>query len=371
MSLTLCWISCRQNTVIEPNPQPQDSTLPAYWPTNGWRESTPTASGMDSLTLEDLTAQIQQSMYGDVHSLLIFRHGYVTFERYFRGYTKKSLHPVYSVTKSITSALVGIALNSGLIVTIDTSMLSFFPEYPSPARMDSNKRLITLRHVLTMTAGFQWDELTLPYGDPGNSAIMMARSSDWIKYVLDLPMAERPGTKFRYNSGCSVLLGGTLRNQAAMQAEQYARMYLFTPIGVTQYQWSLGANGLTNTGWGLSLKPRDMAKFGYLFLKRGRWENTQVVSASWVDSSTAFHVSRSTSFSYGYQWWMMQLDSIPNHAPTPNDAYFALGWGEQYIFVVPMFDLIVVTTGGNYYSDPPKSATDFLQTHIIKAIVKK
>jgi CubicO group peptidase (beta-lactamase class C family) len=195
-----------------------------------------------------------------------------------------------------------------------------------------------------MKAGFVWDEWSTPYGTPGNPTTQLARSSDWVKFVLDLPMAGVPGVTFTYNSGCTVLLSGVLRNATGMNARSYAARVLFDPLGISAYAWETGPNGITNTGWGLSLRPRDMAKFGYLYLRDGAWKERQVVSRDWIGQSTAPHIRFSNGGGYGFQWWLLALGDSGSEPLAP----YAAGWGGQYIFVIPARDMVVVSTAEEY-----------------------
>ena len=336
--------------------------------TDDWKISTSEAQGFDKSVLLELTNRIQAGTYGEIHSLLIVRHGYLVLEEYYRGYDRNRIHPVYSVTKSVTSALIGIAMDQGKLKGTDGKLLAFFPEYTSVANLDANKQAITLADVLTMRAGFDWNEQIAPYGDPRNPTYQLAASSDWIKYMLDLPMSDRPGTRFRYNSGCSVLLGGILRNATGVQAHEFARNYLFQPLGIVNVQWETGAQGLTNTGWGLSMQPRDMAKIGFLYLKNGLWESKRIISEDWVKTSTENHVDLSDPFSYGYQWWLMPLENVAGHSPQADDIKIAWGWGDQFIFVIPSLDMVVVSTAGNFYGPLEDQAIDFLRDYIVRAV---
>jgi len=241
-------------------------------------KATPDSQGLSSVILREVVTKINNGEYGRIHSLLIARNNYLIMEEYFSGYERDDFHPVHSVTKSITSALIGIALKQGKINSLDTKLLKFFPEYEKIENLDQYKKSISLENVLTMTAGFKWDEST-PWFDPLNDAYKMSESYDAIKYVLDLPMADPPG-KFVYNSGCSMLLSGVLKNTTGQSAEEYAKDHLFKPIGINEWRWSIVSilsNRITNTFGGLNLRPIDMARIGILFLNEGSWLKKQVI----------------------------------------------------------------------------------------------
>ncbi len=308
--------------------------------THEWRVASAESQGLNPDILDSLTIRLREGRFGLISSLVIVRHGYLVYEEYFRGYDIDRLHPVYSVTKSVTSALIGIALEQGRISGTDVRLLDFFPEYPTLANMSEAKRQITLHHVLTMSAGFVWDELSTPYGSPSNPTTRLVQSSDWVKFVLDLPMAGVPGATFTYNSGCTILLSGVLKSRTGMSARSYARQVLFNRLGISRYSWETGPNDITNTGSGLSLRPRDMAKFGYLYLRDGVWRSRQVVSRDWIDRSTQPHIRFAEGGGYGLHWWLS--DSGTELAP------YAAGWGGQYIIVIPERDMVVVSTAEQY-----------------------
>jgi CubicO group peptidase (beta-lactamase class C family) len=272
------------------------------------------------------------------------------------------LHPCYSVTKSFTSALIGIAIDQGYINGVDDNLLDFFPEYEDIANLDDTKKSIMLKHVLTMSAGFTWDEISNRLMDrqgnlnPDNDAIKMAQSDDWNKYVLDRPMSTDPGTEWNYSSGGSHLLSGILTNTTGQSAEEFAEEHLFKKLGITKWEWLADPNGLTTTGWGLELHPVNMAMFGYLYLKKGRLNGQQVVPEAWVEESTAkhivvehfFHWIMDGKLDYGYQWFRLNdsmFDTMwRDDPPDINDIFDATGVGGQYIYVVPHLDLVIVIT---------------------------
>lgn len=335
-----------------------------------WDVSRPEEQGLNSARLALLERNIESGQYGEIHSLLIVRHGYLCYEKYFRGAGQNDKHRMYSVTKSVTSALIGIALVEGRISSLDQSLLSFFPEYPTLANMDERKTRIKLRDVLAMRAGFEWDEGSAPYGDLQNPATQMAVSEDWIKFVLDRPMVHEPGTSFRYNSGLSVLLSGVLRKTTGQSAESYANTRLLGPLGVFDYAWETGPHNLTNTGWGMHLRPRDMAKFGEMILRRGTWASDAILPESWVDSCLTPQVLLTYPYGYSYQWWLMALDSLYRPAQR-NDAMIAWGYCDQFIFVIPVLDMVVVSTANNPSDNTDDQAIVFLQEHILPAVVDR
>jgi CubicO group peptidase (beta-lactamase class C family) len=296
-----------------------------YWPTKAWRASTPEEQGMDSQKLAQMLAAIQEQRLS-LHSLLVIRNGYIVSETYFPPYRQDTTHELYSCTKSFISTLIGIALDKAFIDRVDHRIVDFFPGRTF-ANLDPQKAAMTLEDVLTMRSGLDWQE-----GDP--AYVAMYRSADWVKYVLDKPMAASPGSQFNYCSGCSHLLSAILQKATGMNTRDFAKQYLFKPLGISNFKWETDSAGIPIGGWGLQLTPRDMAKLGYLYLRGGQWDGRQIVSSAWVEDATQKHTDTDGDLGYGYQWW-----TVPSLA-----AYTALGRYGQTIFVVPAEDLVIVTT---------------------------
>lgn len=279
---------------------------------------------------EAILSDIESGAYGETHSLLVYQNEELLVEAYFEPFHADSVHYQYSVTKSVTAILIGIAMDQGFIPDVDHNLLNFFPEYDDIQNLDDRKQDITLHDVLTMRTGLVWDEWTYPYGDQRNDTYDLFGSPDMIKHMLDLPMNSEPGTRFTYNSGATMLLSGILSNTTGMSAEAFAATYLFSPLGIESWQWDQGLNDdLTNTGWGLHLKPLDMLKIGRLFLNN----DELVISNHWLQACSGNYGNN-----YGYQWWHFG----------PGDSISARGWGGQFIFINKEKNLVVVTTAGNF-----------------------
>ncbi len=317
--------------------------LPQIGAFDEWVTDTPTSQNLDAEILSRMTVALRDGDYGEVHSLLIARNGVLVYERYFRDATRDGLHQVYSVTKSVTSSLIGIAIAEGHIDGVETPLLDFFPEYELFVEANPQKARITLENVLNMQTGLQWNEWSTPYTDPNNPTALLSRSDDWMKFMLDLPMDTEPGTVFSYNSGATMLLAGILKNTTGRTAEEYAREKLFEPLGIERYAWREGPNDITNTGWGLFLTPRDMARFGHLFLMKGQWGSRSIVPPSWVDVLAEPVSTFGDGTGYTYQWWLMPMPD-GSHIP------YADGYGGQFIFVIPSLDMVVASTATNFTS---------------------
>jgi CubicO group peptidase (beta-lactamase class C family) len=303
------------------------------WPIPDWTAATPESQGMSSGDLADLVDSILKQ--GDpIHQLLVIRNGRIVLEAAFPPFRKNAPHSVYSCTKSVTSTLIGIAMGQGKIGGVDRRVLSFFPERQI-AHRDARKEAMTLEHLLTMTTGLDWSEWGIPYGNPDNISWKWLRSPDAVQFVLDAPMSVDPGSRFNYNSGASHLLAAILRKETGQSPLAFAREQLFQPLGISDVLWQVDAQGLEFGGTGLVLRPRDLARIGYLFLQGGSWQGRRIVPAEWVRNAVASHVSVSESQGYGYQWWVES-----------KGGYAAQGFGGQTLWVVPELQLIVVTTAG-------------------------
>jgi CubicO group peptidase (beta-lactamase class C family) len=322
-----------EGTTVEPlsNDIAQD-TMPlperSYWPTNDWRVSTPEEQGIDSERLDAMVEHIEQDNIR-IDGVLVVRHGYLVLEEYIGTYGQEQRHNVYSCTKSIVSALVGIAIDKGYIDDVGRRILDFFPER-SIANLDGEKEGMTLKHLLTMTSGMDARD-SWRYNWRGLN--QMRRSDDWVQYVLDLPMREAPGIRFEYSNCASFLLTAIIQETAGLTSLEFAEKHLFGPLGISSIWWQASPQGI-NLGYSeIHMTPRDMAKIGYLYLNQGSWNNEQVVPATWVEISTTDH-SPTVGVEYGYQWWVnSQLG-----------YYNAMGYGGQKIYVVPRLDMVVVFT---------------------------
>jgi CubicO group peptidase (beta-lactamase class C family) len=273
--------------------------------------------------------QSNRSLYS-IDSMTIIRNGYMVFDATFFPFPPDSKHNLKSCTKSIVSALVGIAIEQGYIESAQQPVLDLFPERTA-ANLTADKEAMTLENVLTMATGLKCQDSYL-YNWRGYDE--MRQSPDWVQFMLDLPMAEEPGTRFEYCNGASFLLSAIIQETTGMTALEFAEQHLFTPLGISDTAWPSNPQGIV-LGWGaLRMRPHDMAKIGYLYLNEGLWDGEQVVSSAWVEASTRKHISAGTlEDGYGYQWWV-----------DVSGTYMALGTRGQYIVVVPEKEMVVVFT---------------------------
>jgi CubicO group peptidase (beta-lactamase class C family) len=307
---------------------------------DGWRTAPPEEVGLDRTRIEAVLREIHGAGHDHLHSVLLVKDGKLVLEEYLNGYYRQRPHDVASVTKSVTSILIGIAIEQGVITGADQPLAELLPEYADLLQADPAKAGLKLWHILTMTSGFEWDEETYPYGDPRNDCTQMQQVADPVRFVLERPIVHEPGTHFQYAGANSMLLSAILKRQTGVQAHQFAKTNLFEPLGISGVRWGLYANALTDTDGGLSLRPRDMAKIGLLYLDGGRWNGQQVVPSSWVEASTRARVPADAGADYGYQWWRTGIPVALRRA----DTYFASGFGGQAIHVFPELDMVVVFT---------------------------
>ncbi|MHA1964425.1 MAG: serine hydrolase domain-containing protein [Candidatus Thorarchaeota archaeon] len=342
------------------------SAIRDYWPTESWMNSTPEEQGMDSVRLQEMIDHIADEEL-DIHSVVVIRNGYVVLEEYpapwqGQGRTESlhGTHYLYSVTKSFTSSLIGLAIDNGNIDNTSQTLLSFFPNR-TIANVDERKEQITLRDLLTMRSGLPWDETSAPFNSPENDVYQInSNSSGGVQYVLDFQMEYEPDEVFHYNTGASHLLSGIVQETTNMSSLDFAAENLFTPLGIDTFYWLTDMQDVYYGGYDLQLRPLDMAKFGYLFLNNGSWDGVQVISADWVNESTTTVTTLSAQRGYAYQWWTMPDLGV----------YFAAGLYGQYIFVSPEDDIVAVFTSGYGASDVDENPSMF-RNYILDAVTNE
>ena len=326
----MLWLVCLAGAPARIGAQPATSAVVE----DGWKVAAPEEVGIDSAPLAEMIDFAREREI-PVHSVQIVRRGQLVLDAYFHPYRAGMRHDIASVTKSVTSTLIGLAIEKRHLRDVQQAVTSFFPAR-SIAALDARKRALTLEHLLTMQAG--WD---CGFEPKEARLFEMRRSPDWPQFMLDLPMIAEPGTRWAYCSGNCHLLSAIVTQTTATNALAFARRELFGPLGIEDVVWPADGHG-NNHGWGdLQLHPRDMAKLGQLFLQRGRWGNRQVISEGWIQQATRAHVERtSNNDHYGYFWWVKGKD-YPG-------MFEAVGRGGQRINVWPAKDLVLVFTGGGF-----------------------
>jgi len=311
---------------------------PSYWPTAGWEFTSPESQGVDSEILtEGLIAVKDKNL--NIHSLMIVRNDLVILDSYFYPYDGSTYHDIASVTKSITTTLIGIAADQG-ILDVDDPILSFFPDRKI-ANLDHEKEQITIRHLVSNSSGYLFNER-----DDAATISVMTENEDWIQAALDPPLAHKPGTHFAYYSPGMHLLSAILQESTGMTEAEFADANLFKPLGIDEFYWPSDPQGYTVGLGDLCLYPEDMAKIGLLFMQQGKWEGKQIVSSKWINQATKKQLAAEPDRGedYGYGWWISRPDEeIP--------YYRAEGRGGQNIIVVPSMNMLLITTGGGYDFD--------------------
>jgi len=344
---------------------------PEYWPTDDWRSIDPAEVGMDHVELQQLYDYVANPNI-NAQGFLVIRNGYIVCEGYFGEFNMNARHESFSAAKSFTSALIGIAIEEGYLSGVDETIGTFFPQLNEPG-MDEAKKEIAIKHLLTMTSGLEWNEDD--YLDVfRNDAIRMLFSADLIRYVLDKPLLYEPGEHWYYSTGDSMLLSGVIQNATDMTAYQFALEHLLKPIGLSQIRWLQVRPGYTHGGMGIQATVREFAKFGYLYLKKGRWDSRQVVPEYWVEESLAPVRSARTgeviSDEYGYQWWLLPSLIGYEHSIVPPNTFLAWGIFSQQIFIIPEEDIVAVRVGWDIYSQTDEwDEIEFL-TLILRAITE-
>ena len=288
----------------------------------------PEQAGVSSSFLHKILSQIQVGKL-DIHSLIVIKNDKLVLEAYLDPYTKNELHNVKSVSKSVLSALAGIAMDQGLISGVEAKLSEALPEYFEPTA-DGRKADITLHHLLTMSSGFDFTEHSERAGK-------WFRAKNPVREGIALPITSPPGERFQYATINTHLFSAWLTKAAAMSTPAFAEKYLFTPLGIDAYHWVKDPQGIYWGGTQLYLTPRDMARFGMVYLHKGRSGEKQLIPETWVDESTRWRHSVDTHSGYGYWWWLIPA----------SDGYVAAGWGGQRIGVFPSKDLVIVVTAAN------------------------
>ena len=321
--------------------------------------TTPSEVTLDDRLLNNLIRQVGGAKH-DMHSMLLMRRGHVVVEEYYNGFDEVRTHDLRSATKSITSLLIGIAIDRGDIRSIDDPFVPFVESRYPELDLDS-KRDITLRHLLTMSSGLDCDD-----GDRKTKGQedRMYRSRDWLRYFLSLDRVNAPGSVTRYCTGGVVALGAVLESATGMSVEAFADEVLFAPLGITHREWAkYDRKRQIDTGGHLELTPRGMAAIGQLVLNRGVHEGRQLVSESWLDESTRA-VTDIRGEPYAYLWWPM----TPKYGERSVQTVIARGNGGQTIMVVPEFELIFVTTSGYYNKPEARKPLEFLYNAILPSV---
>ncbi len=328
--LSLLSYACDKESYYQRVPKPD------YWPTQEWKFTSPEAQGLASGELVKALDYILETQL-NIHNLLIIRHGYIVLDAAFYPYPGNEKHNIASVTKSVMATLIGQAIDRGLIKSIDEPVFTLLENFKP--QWGDDKKEVNLKHLITMSSGFDCG-----YENGEAELIEMLAEYDWVEYILALPMKHKPGQRFAYCSGNSHLLSALIQSASRSQTKAFAEEYLFAPLGIKDYFWPDDPQGVTR-GWGdLQLRPKDMAKIGFLYLHGGLWDDRQIVSEKWIKQAATPQVKIPNSKQYyGYGWWLYE--------EAPLKLYVARGRGGQRIAVWPEQNMVIVTTGADANSD--------------------
>ncbi|MCW5518169.1 serine hydrolase domain-containing protein [Muriicola sp. Z0-33] len=378
--------------VLSCNTQDKERQYPTY----SWETSSFETEGLKKEPFDSLLNEIGNGAYGNVDQLLLIKNGKLVFNQSFTNdyekiskgksgilgcgfntcqdstiygdynyyhpnwhpyYQNKKVHTLQSVTKSIASIMIGVAIKDGDISSTDVRVVDFFEDYDL-SMADESLKTATLENLLTMQLGMEWHELDRP-PDSTNTTGQLERSKDWIQFTFNQPMDTVPGTKWVYNSGASQLMSGIIKKATGLYIDEYAEKYLFTPLGIENFHWKKTPAGYTDTEGGLFLEAQDLAKIGFLMLNNGIWDGQQIISSDWAKRSISKHVEFDKEKGYGYQWWREDQDQV--------EIWACKGFGGQYLLVFPKFETIAVVNSWNIFDEKTENILKATKTAVIES----
>lgn len=401
-SAAVCALALLNAGCVQNEKSSEEGPASYSWPKEKWETSSLEAEGIDPLPITRFVKEIESGNYGMVDHFLLIRNGHVVvderFKRDYRAVAEKvrpeeriglnrrdpkydyenvdyhpyykgtDLHTLQSVSKSVTSLALGIAIDTGHIEGVIAPVLPFFDAYEFD-RSDPRRAAMTIKDLLTMRSGIEW-EPEGSFQDPETSTVSLENADRWIQFILDHPMDTNPGTSFEYNDGASVLLGKIVGVATGQRLDKWTAQRLFDPIGIDSYYWKASPDGEIDSMGGLYLSAHDLARIGLLVLHDGMWANRRVVSEDWLRQSTLPHVADTSpnddddNTAYAYQWW------LPSHKSSEPRAIAAFGFGGQRLTVIPELDLVIVFNGydlrGEYWA-----AERALRTEVLPKAVRK
>ena len=366
------------------------------FPTQKWETSTFEAEKLKREPIDDLLNKIENGVYGNIDQLLLIKNGKLVLDQYFTNnykniskgksgilgcgfstckdstefgdynyyhpnwhpyYQNQRIHTLQSVTKSIASIMIGVAIKEGDIRNTDVKVFDFFDEYDL-SKVDESLKTAKLEDLLTMQLGMEWHEIDRPL-DSTNTTAQLEGSKDWIQFTLNQPMDTIPGTKWVYNSGASQLMSGIIKNATGSYIDEYAEKQLFTPLGIKNFHWKKTPAGFPDAVGGLFLEAQDLAKIGYLMLNNGTWDGQQIISSDWVERSVSKLVTFENEGGYGFQWWRDDEDGI--------EIWSCHGFGGQYLLVFPKFQSIAIVNSWNIFDEEIESIARATRTAMIQS----
>lgn len=313
---------------------------------------------LDISVFDKINKDIYNGKYGNIHSLLVIENNDLVIEQYYNGWERDRLHFLASTTKSFNSILIGIAIEQGKIIDVNQKMLSYFPEY-EVLEKDTRKHQITIKNLLTMTSGIKWDEQSLPVDDPNNMGNQFEKTDCWLKSALTLPMDTLPSAKYAYCGVNDIILSEIIKKTTGQNIAKFAEKYLFEPLGIREYDW-FSKNGVFDSGGGLKLRSRDIAKFALLHLNKGKWGKKNIVSEKWMEETFHPFIEIKHPLYSCYQWQMVKTDLGYN-------VWFIPGNGGQIINIIPALNMVVIVNADN--REIPKEKRLPLE-HLLQNIIK-
>lgn len=317
-----------------------------------WEYALPSEFGMDEELLDLLDYRIRLGVFDNVRGVMAVKGDKMIFENYYGGSARGEMFELSNATISVLSLLVGIAIDKGAIADVMDPISKYYTNEVAIFNQDVLRRQIKVYDLLQMKSGISWNESATSLINPENDLNKMMASTDWVRYVLNADMEALPGLRYAYNSAHGLLLVDLIQRASGMPFEEFARIHLFSPLGIEQWEWARDPSGNINGGFGLSMSLMDFAKIGYLMASQGVWKDKRIVSTEWIQTSTRpkFQINRFNDFSLS--WWNFSNLSSLASVLRQNDAYYAEGLYGQYLFVVPHAELVVAVISENYVTNP-------------------
>jgi len=314
-----------------------------------WQIATPSEQGIDPTILNAGIATLKSSP--SIFSFLLLRNDQLLAEKYFNGSEPSHSNNVHSASKGIVSAMIGVAIQQGFITSLDQGIFDFFPDYPLE-NDDPEKGKITIRHLLTMTAGLEWEEDYTEY--------MIEDEDNWVDAILAQPLLHTPGEVFNYSTGNTHLLSAILNRATGMSNCEFTHDYLLTPLGVAAEHWGRDPQAVYSGGYNFYITARELAKFGLLYLHKGQWMGQSLIPQQWVEASLQNQFFVDSDYQYGYCWWLTHISGY--------DVLKAWGYGGQYICLIPDLDIVVVSTSNTVEYFGEWDIDVFIENYIIPAL---